>query len=388
LSTHRRMTIYLDNAATSYPKPETVYQAVTHAMREIGASAGRGGHSRSLEASRLLFQTREAIASLFSIPDSSRVIFTHSTTEALNLALHGVLLPGDHVITTSMEHNSLLRPLYVLQRKGVEVTIVTAGSDGCIDPDDVKRAVRSNTRMVAVGHVSNVCGAIQPVEQLAAIARESGALFLVDAAQSAGSVPIDVVAMGIDLLAVPGHKGLLGPQGTGFLYVAEGVPLRPLLAGGTGSSSSAEEQPDIMPEGFEAGTHNVPGIAGLKAGVEFVLAQGVDAIGQKERTQVGNIVERLQALSQVTLYGPSCLTDRSGVLSFTVTGLDSSSLAFMLDHNFDIAVRAGLHCAPQAHRTLGTYPSGTVRVSPGWFTSHDEIAIFCDAVVKCISSPH
>jgi cysteine desulfurase / selenocysteine lyase len=382
------MSIYLDNAATSYPKPEAVYQAVMHAMREIGASAGRGGHSRSLEASRVLFQTREWISTLFSIPDSSRVIFTHSATEALNLALYGILLPGDHVITTSMEHNSLLRPLYVLLQKGVEVTIVTAGSDGRVDPDDVKRALRPNTRMVAVGHVSNVCGAIQPVEQLAAIAREAGALFLMDAAQSAGSIPIDVVATGIDLLAAPGHKGLLGPQGTGFLYVAEGVPLRPLLAGGTGSSSSAEDQPDIVPEGFEAGTHNLPGIAGLKAGVEFVQAQGVDAIAQKERAHVGDVVERLQALSQVTLYGPSCSTKRSGVLSFTVAGLDSSSLAFMLDQNFDIAVRAGLHCAPQAHRTLGTYPSGTVRISPGWFTTHDEIAIFCDAVVKCISLSH
>jgi cysteine desulfurase family protein len=379
------MSIYLDNAATSHPKPESVYLAVMHAMRDIGASPGRGGHRRSLEASRLLFQAREAIATFFSIPDSSRVVFTHSATEALNLALHGVLVAGDHVITTAMEHNSLLRPLYLLRRRGVELTVVPAAGDGLVDPDAVRNALRPNTRMVAVGHVSNVCGAIQPVEQLAAIARGAGALFLMDAAQSAGSIPIDVVGLGVDLLAAPGHKGLLGPQGTGFLYVAEGVVIRPLLAGGTGSNSSSEEQPDILPEGFEAGTHNLPGIAGLLAGVEFVMAQGGDAIGRKEREHVVEIASRLAPLPGITIHGPTIPAYRSGLLSFTVAGMDASSLAFTLDQRFDIAVRAGLHCAPQAHRSLGTYPAGTVRVSPGWFTTNDEIAIFCDAVVKCLA---
>lgn len=379
------MSIYLDNAATSHPKPESVYQAVMHAMRTIGASPGRGGHRRSLEASRLLFQAREAIATLLSIPDSSRVVFTHSATEALNLALYGVLVAGDHVITTAMEHNSLLRPLYLLRQRGVELTVVAAADDGLVDPDAVRSALRPNTRMVAVGHVSNVCGAVQPVVQLAAIAREAGALFLMDAAQSAGSLPIDVTSLGVDLLAAPGHKGLLGPQGTGFLYVAEGVGIRPLLAGGTGSSSSSEEQPDTLPEGFEAGTHNLPGIAGLLAGVEFVLAQGVDVIGLKEQEHVTEVARRLAPLPGLTIHGPSLPAQRSGLLSFTVAGMDASSLAFMLDQRFDIAVRAGLHCAPQAHRSLGTYPAGTVRVSPGWFTTNDEIAIFCDAVVKCIA---
>ncbi len=376
------MSIYLDNAATSYPKPETVYLAVMHAMREIGASPGRGGYARSLDASRLLFRTRETIASLFSIPDSSRIVFTHSATESLNLALRGGLLPGDHVITTTMEHNSVLRPLHALREEGIELTIVPACGAGLVDPDDIRAALRPSTRMVAIGHVSNVCGAVQPVERIAAIAREAGALFLLDAAQSAGSVPIDVIAMGIDLLAAPGHKGLFGPQGTGFLYVAEGIELRPLLAGGTGSSSSAPEQPRVMPEGFEAGTHNLPGIAGLGAGVEYVMAQGVNHIGRREREDAEMIAACLRRIPNVTLHGPSRPDERSGVLSFTVGGLDSSALAFSLDRDFDIAVRAGLHCAPQAHRTLGTYPSGTVRVSPGWFTTHDEIAIFCDAVVR------
>lgn len=379
-------SIYLDNAATSFPKPETVYRAVTDAMREVGASPGRGAYRRALEASRLLFEARGAIAELFVIPDAARVIFTHSATEALNLALRGSISAGDHVITTSMEHNSLLRPLYLLRQQGVELTIVAAAGDGSVDPEDVKRALRPNTRIVAVGHVSNVSGTIQALDPLALVAREAGALFLVDAAQSAGSHPIDVQATGIDLLAVPGHKGLFGPQGTGFLYAAPTVALRPLLAGGTGSSSNAEEQPVTMPEGFEAGTHNLPGIAGLKAGVEFVLAQGPAAIGARERSLVSLAAERLAAVPGVTLYGPTSPAARGGLLSFNVAGMDPAGLAFLLDRDFDIAVRSGLHCAPQAHRTLGTFPAGTVRISPGWFTTTEEIAAFCDAVVECIRS--
>jgi cysteine desulfurase/selenocysteine lyase len=379
------MTIYLDNAATSFPKPESVYKAVMHAMRMIGASPGRAGHRRSIEAGRLLFQAREAIATLFAIPDSSRVIFSHSATEALNLGLRGTLIPGDHVVTTSMEHNSLLRPLFLLRSQGVELTIVQAGCDGRVDPDDVRRSLRPNTRMIAVGHVSNVSGTIQAIDRLACIAREAGALFLLDAAQSAGSVPINVVKTGIDLLAAPGHKGLFGPQGTGFLYAASSVPLRPLLAGGTGSSSTDEEQPDTMPEGFEAGTHNLPGIAGLKAGVEFVLEQGAAVIGAKERELITSAAQKLADVTGITICGPIDPADRGGVLSFTFAGMDPVMHAFMLDQRFDIAVRAGLHCAPQAHRTMGTFPGGTLRISPGYFTTSEEIAIFCDAVVECRS---
>jgi len=378
------MSIYLDNAATSYPKPESVYQAVMHAMREVGSSPGRGGHRRSLEAGRIMFQARETAAALFSVPDSSRIIFTHSATEALNMALRGTLAAGDHVITSSMEHNSLARPLHLLEKQGLELTIVQAGPEGVVDPDDIRRALTPRTRMIAIGHVSNVSGTIQPIGSISRVARDAGALFLLDAAQSAGSIPIDVAASSIDLLAVPGHKGLYGPQGTGLLYAADHVALKPLLAGGTGTSSTSEDQPDSMPEGFEAGTHNLPGIAGLKAGMEFVMEQGVAAIGDHERALVNYAVEKLRGLPQVTLHCPSDPALRGAVLSFTIAGKDSSAVAFELDQRFDIAVRAGLHCAPRAHRTLGTFPGGTVRMSPGWFTTREDIAIFADAVVQCL----
>lgn len=379
------MSIYLDNAATSFPKPENVYQAVIDAMREVGASPGRGGHRRSLEAGRIMFMARETVAGLFSIPDSSRIIFTHNATGALNLALHGILTAGDHVVTTSMEHNSLLRPLHALQNTGVEVTIVEAGSDGLVSPDDVKSAIRSNTRMIAVGHVSNVCGAIQPIRQLSAACHDAGALFLLDAAQSAGYVEIDVMSSEIDLLAAPGHKGLLGPPGTGLLYVAPHVELKPIVEGGTGTSSTSLEQPLMMPDGYEAGTHNLPGIAGLKAGIEFIIERGIDTIMQHERSLITEATKMLSTINGIKFYGPVDPAKRGAVLSFNVDGIDASMLAAELDHDFDIAVRAGLHCAPLAHRTIGSMPGGTLRMSPGWSSTLEEIAIFSDAVVQCVS---
>ncbi|HCE66230.1 MAG: cysteine desulfurase [Geobacteraceae bacterium GWC2_55_20] len=378
------MSVYLDNAATSFPKPEEVYQAVIHAMREVGASPGRGGHHRSLEAGRIMFMAREAVARLFSIADSSRIIFTHNATGALNLALHGTLKPGDHVITTSMEHNSLLRPLHALGRDGVDVTIVDAGPEGLVDPDQIARFVRKDTRMIAVGHISNVCGAIQPIDRISAICHKAGAMFLMDAAQSAGYINIDVVSSGIDLLAAPGHKGLLGPPGTGLLYVAPHIELKPIFEGGTGTSSTSLEQPLMMPDGYEAGTHNLPGIAGLKAGIEFILDRGIDTIFQHEHSLVNQAARLLGLLPGVKIYGPGDPESRGAVLSFNVEGVDASLLAAELDHGFDIAVRAGLHCAPLAHRTIGTLPGGTLRMSPGWSSTSEEIAFFSDAVVQCV----
>jgi len=382
------MPIYLDNAATSFPKPGQVYQAVLQALQQTGASPGRGSYASALDASRLLLDTREAIARLLNAADSSRIVFTCNATAALNLATMGALQPGDHVITSSMEHNSLLRPLFALEKQGVELTMVPADQQGLLDPGLVRQALRQNTRMVAVAHVSNVTGGIQDVEQIASIAREAGILMLLDAAQSAGSLHIDMQALGIDLLAAPGHKGLLGPQGTGFLAVAPGVRLRPILAGGTGSSSDQNHQPDSFPEGFEAGTHNVPGIAGLGASLAFLIETGVACVGQHERQLAEHIRQRLEVLPDCTLFGPRTPERRSGVVSLQIAGWDPAQLAFYLDRNYGIAARSGLHCAPHAHRTIGSYPAGTLRLSPGWFTTLDDVDRCCDALTSISQKGH
>lgn len=378
------MSLYLDNAATSFPKPESVYGAVNHALREIGVGPGRGGYRRGMEATRLVFEAREAVAALFGIDDSARVVFTHSATEALNLALFGLLRPGDHVVTTTMEHNSLARPLHALEKRGVEVSRVEADRHGFVDPARMAAALRPATRLVALSHCSNVTGTIQPVAEIGAAARRNGALLLVDAAQSAGTIPIDAPGMGIDLLAAPGHKGLLGPQGTGILYVAGGIELTPLVVGGTGGYSSGAEQPDIMPERFESGTLNTPGIAGLRAGVEFIRGIGVDAIRKKEAALVSLLLEGLSEMPGVTCHGPEPGGPRGGIASFTVAGIDPQEIGFRLDRDYDISVRVGLHCAPSAHRTIGTYPGGTVRVSPGYFTTERDIDLFLTALREVV----
>jgi cysteine desulfurase family protein len=374
------MAVYLDNAATSFPKPEEVYRAVEHALREIGVAPGRGGYRQSLEASRLVFEAREATASLFGVRDSSRVVFTHSATEALNLAVGGLLRPGDHVVTTTMEHNALARPLALAASRGVEVTWVAADRCGRVSAEQISAALRPATRLVALAHCSNVTGTLQPVAQIGSLLRGSGTRLLVDAAQSAGAFPLDVEALGIDLLAVPGHKGLFGPQGTGVLYVGEGVDLAPLIVGGTGGFSHGLEQPESLPERFESGTHNTPGIAGLKAGVEFVLGTGVEAIRQREERLVGLLLDGLTSLPAVTIHGPVKGEERGAVVSFSVADRDPAEIGFRLDQEYGICVRTGLHCSPLAHQTIGTHPAGTVRVSPGPFTTDAEIEAFVRAL--------
>lgn len=380
------MAIYLDNAATSFPKPPGVYAAVDHALREIGVGPGRGGYRQSLDATRLVFAARESAAALFGIADSSRVVFTHSATEGLNLATIGLLRPGDHLVTTTTEHNSLARPLNLLARRGVEVTRVSCDRQGFVDPNDISAAIRSNTRLIALSHCSNVTGAIQPVFEIGGVARQHSVLFLLDAAQSAGSIPLDVRELNVDLLAAPGHKGLFGPQGTGLLYVADGVELEPLMVGGTGGYSSSDEQPEAMPERFESGTLNTPGIAGLKAGIEFVMEQGVDAIRRKESQLVARLLAGVADIPTLTVYGPDDPARRGSVVSFAVAGHDPSEIAYALDRDWEISVRAGLHCAPDAHRSLGTYPAGMVRVSPGYFNVEADIDTFVKAL-RAIVAP-
>jgi cysteine desulfurase/selenocysteine lyase len=380
------MPIYLDNAATSHPKPESVYRAVDHALREIGASPGRGGYRRGLDATRIIFEARESLSKLFSIRDSARLVFTGSATEALNLAISGMLRPGDHAVTTSMEHNSVSRPLRMAETRGAAISRIPCDRCGFLNPRDLAAALRADTRLIVLSHCSNVTGTVQPVTEIGQMAKQAGIPLLVDAAQSAGVMPVDVEEMGISLLAAPGHKGLLGPQGTGFLYIAEGIELPPLVVGGTGGHSSEEEQPEQMPARFESGTHNTPGIAGLRAGVEFILETGIETIRKKERSLVDRIMEGFAEVDRISLYGPPPGNERGGIVSFTVEGMDPSTIGFTLDHQYDIEVRTGLHCAPGAHRTIGTYPAGTVRVSPGWFTTEEEIETFLEAMRRIVKT--
>jgi cysteine desulfurase / selenocysteine lyase len=374
------MSIYLDNAATSHPKPESVYRAMADTLRLVGGSPGRGGHQLALDASRLLFETRETLALFFGIADSARIVFTANATQALNMALFGLLVPGDRVVTTTMEHNSVLRPLHALQERGVTVVKVGADQQGVVDPAALRAACAEKTRLLVLSHCSNVTGSVQAVEELGSWCRRQGIVLLVDAAQSAGLLPLHAQEMGIDLLAVPGHKGLLGPQGTGFLYVREGLQLTPLFYGGTGGHSQSPLQSEEMPERLECGTHNLPGLAGLKAGVEFLQQTGMATVRAHESALLEQLSEGLRAIPGVQLYGPADSRLRGGVLSFNLTGRDPAEIGFLLDREFAICCRIGLHCAPDAHRTIGTFPGGTVRVSPGYFNTAADIDVLLAAV--------
>jgi cysteine desulfurase family protein len=367
------MTVYLDNAATSWPKPEAVYRAVDHFMREVGATPGRGGHRREEEAQRIADEARAALARLFHAPDPQGVAFTMNATQAINMALKGLLQPGDHVVTSSVEHNAVWRPLKALERRSVQVTAVPCAPSGTLDAADVKAALRPNTRLVVMLHGSNVLGTISPIAEVGEIAHRHGALFLVDAAQTAGAYPIDVEAMHIDLLAFAGHKGLYGPHGTGGLVVRPGVALETWVEGGSGVESASETMPESLPARLEAGTQNAAGIAGLLEGVRFVLERGVERIRAHEMEMTGLLIQELQAIPGLTILGPDGLARRTSVVSVTIEGYSPDQLAAVLDQVFDVATRAGLHCAPQAHRVTGTLECGALRFSPGYFTTADEI---------------
>ncbi len=367
--------IYLDNAATSWPKPEAVYRAIDRYQRELGAPAGRSSYAEASEVERMVGSCRKKIADLVGASDPSRIIFTQNGTDSLNLALHGLLRPGDHVVTSVCEHNSVLRPLRFLAERGVTTSYVACDSQGYVDPNAIRQAIVSKTRLIALIHASNVTGAIQPIEAVGKIAAERSLLFLVDAAQSLGHVPIDVASVGCHLLAAPGHKGLLGPLGTGVLYIAPGVEkqLLPLRQGGTGTRSDEDRQPDSLPDRYESGNLNVPGIAGLEAGVTHVAQLGESHILAHSRALVQRLIAGLTGLPGLRLYGPLSGADRVGVVSLNVAGFDPQELAAVLDANWRIQTRAGLHCAPRMHAALGTSPSGTLRLSIGHFTTQDEI---------------
>lgn len=375
--------IYFDNAATSWPKPPQVKEAMNRFMEEVGANPGRSGHFRSIEAARIVFETREALSVLFHVKDSSRIVFTLNATESINLALKGLLKPGDHVITSSMEHNSVMRPLRDLERKGIELTVAPCFDDGTLDAKEVERKIQSNTKMVVLNHASNVTGTLLPIEEVGLIARKYNLLFLVDAAQTAGAYPIDIEKDGIDLLAFTGHKSLYGPQGTGGLVIGERIKEKemiPLKQGGTGSRSEFEEQPDFLPDCFESGTPNGVGLAGLLAGVQFVLEKGVEQIRQNEMALIIKLIKGLKKIPQVKLYGPELQEDQIATLSFNFAHLSPSNGALRLEKEFGILCRPGLHCAPAAHHTLGTFPEGTIRFGLSAFNTEAEIETAIQAV--------
>ncbi|MCC5466428.1 aminotransferase class V-fold PLP-dependent enzyme [Pelosinus baikalensis] len=372
--------IYLDNAATSWPKPESVYQMVDKVMRQIGANPGRSGHTMAIEAGRLVQETRELAAALFAIPHPSQVVFTLNVTDSLNLALKGLLQPGDHVITSSMEHNAMARPLEALRKNGVTVTKVATSPVNGISLREIQNAIQANTKLIAITHASNVTGTLNPIGEIGQIAKEFGVTFLVDCAQTAGVFPINVQEMGIDLLAFPGHKSLLGCQGVGGLYVHKGIILKTLREGGTGSHSESLEQPDELPERYESGTLNTSGIAGLGAGIRYIMETGMEKIKQREEELTNLLVAGLAKIPGVVLYGPPLGQQRAAVVSFNLEQISANELCMILDKSFQIAVRPGLHCAPDAHRVLGTLQGGTIRISPGYFTTEEEIETCLQAI--------
>lgn len=391
--------VYFDNAATSWPKPPGVAEAMVHFLDEVGANPGRAAHRRAVESGRIVYDAREAVAEMFNAPDPLRVVFGANVTEALNLALHGLLRPGDHVITSSMEHNAMMRPLRALERQGVKLTVVRCSPKGQLDPADVEAAIRSDTKLVALNHASNVVGTILPLAEVGAICRQHDLLLLADAAQTGGTYPIDVQADGIDLLAFTGHKALGGPMGTGGLVVGERVnekEMEPLKRGGTGSNSEHERQPDFLPDAFESGTLNTVGLAGLAVGVRWVQERSVDKIRAHEvaltQALIGGLREIPPAGSGqdpgVTIYGTLDAELQTATVSFNITGMAPSEAGLRLDEEYGIMCRVGLHCAPAAHKTIGTFPDGTVRFGLGAFSTQEEVEAALAAVEELAQEIH
>lgn len=375
--------LYFDNAATSFPKPESVYQALDHFARYDLANPGRAGHKMALAAERCLDDARHLLNQFFHGEGPERFIFTLNCTDAINMAFKGILQEGDHVVTTDLEHNSVSRPLRKMELDGrISLTRVKADACGTIDPDAIKKALTPRTRLIAMTHASNVVGTVQPIVEIGRIVREKDLLFLVDAAQTGGVIPIDARAMNIDLLAFPGHKSLLGPTGTGALYVGSRAAVKAWREGGTGGDSSSETQPREFPYFLEGGTPNVLGVAGLTAGVRYVMEKGVTKIHEHEVMLTERLWRRLDEIGGYQVFGHRDLSRRVGTLSFKSDALPAAEIGGILDQAFDIAVRPGLHCAPYIHRSLGTFPDGAVRVSPGVFNTETDIDQLAQALAE------
>lgn len=379
--------IYADHAATTYPRPSEVIDAMVHYLREIGCSPGRGGYAKALDAGRLVYSARALLADFFHVPTPEQIVFTPSVTYSLNLVIKGLLAEGDHVLISSMEHNAVVRPLSRLARERfIRLEQLRCAPDGTLDPLHVKRALRPETRLVVLTHASNVTGTMLPVYEIGEILAGTDTLYCVDAAQTAGSEPVDFAALQCDYLAFTGHKGLLGPPGIGGLCVSERALhlTDPLVEGGTGSRSEEEEQPDFLPDKFESGTQNVPGMAGLAAGVRLIVETGLSAIQKQKENLTAAFLHGLAGIPEVTVYGTKNPAATTATVSINVAGLDNGDLSFMLEQVYGIMTRSGLHCSPLAHKTIGTFPAGTLRFSFGYHHTIDDIQAILDALRNII----
>jgi cysteine desulfurase/selenocysteine lyase len=380
--------IFLDNGATSFPKPEEVYTYMDHFYRNFGVNPGRSGYDLCMEAGLVVEETRKLLTQFFHGTDPNRLCFGYNSTDALNLIISGLLRPGDHAVSTTVEHNSVLRPLYHLRRDGVEVDFVPFDGAGFVDPEEIRRKFRPNTRLVVVNHASNVIGTVQPIAAIGRLCREAGIPFAIDASQSAGKVPIDMEAQCLDVVAFTGHKSLLGPTGIGGLYVREGIEIRHTRAGGTGVRSAVKAHLDEYPYRLEYGTPNVMGIAGLKAGVTWVNAKGVEALHREEMRLAGILLDGLRAIPRVVTYCLDSLENHIAVLAFNIEGMDAADVGTMLDVDFGIACRTGLHCAPLVHEQMGTDRiHGAVRFGIGPFNTEEHIRTAVDAIGKIAALP-
>jgi cysteine desulfurase family protein len=369
--------IYADHAATTFPRPPAVAAAMTSYLTDIGCSPGRGGYRRALDAARLVYEARESLAGFFNAPKPEQVIFTPSITYSLNLVLKGLLKAGDHVITSSMEHNAVVRPLYRLQKeRGVQVEYLRCAPDGTLDPGQVRDALRPKTRLVVLTHASNVTGTLLPVYEVGEMLSGSEVFYAVDTAQTAGTETVDFAGLHCDYLLFTGHKGLLGPPGLGGLVISGRAvaPTSPLVEGGTGSRSEQEEQPDFLPDKFESGTQNVPGIAGLAAGISFLRGIGQKQVRNHKKRLTAAFLDGLKEIEGVTTYGPADAGAATAAVAVNISGFDNGDLSFTLEQVYGIMTRSGLHCAPLAHRTIGSFPKGTLRFSFGYSNTETDIA--------------
>lgn len=380
--------IFLDNGATSFPKPEEVYTYMDHFYRNFGVNPGRSGYDLCMEAGLVVEETRKLLTQFFHGTDPNRLCFGYNSTDALNLIIAGMLRPGDHAISTTIEHNSVLRPLYHLRRDGVEVDFVPFDGAGFVDPEEIRKKFRPHTRLVVVNHASNVIGTVQPIAAIGRLCREAGIPFVVDSSQSAGKVPVDMEAQFLDVVAFTGHKSLLGPTGIGGLYVREGIEIRHTRAGGTGVRSAVRAHLDEYPYRLEYGTPNVMGIAGLKAGLTWVNAKGVEAIHREEMRLAGILRDGLKAIPRVITYCLDSLENHIAVMAFNIEGMDAADVGTMLDVDFNIACRTGLHCAPLVHEQMGTDSvHGAVRFGIGPFNTEEHVRAAVEAVGKIAALP-